>query len=194
MSGHRAVAGPSYMPRHPLTPVGNPVHAGSWTPGSEVRSLLYSSFTAAGAENETHIVWKQHQPSIFQRKSQTPFKGKTGHFSCRIWQERRSQVLDHPPSLLLQGQVCPRRTGYLKTGCSEPLTAGPAHPPYLIGDSAEAPWRGHRLQNCRPRFKSCLSSLFTIHLSLVLLSLRFLTCETGIILPDLQGCVRTSER
>lgn len=47
-------------------------------------------------------------------------------------EDGRSQALDHPLRLLLQGQVCPRLTGYLKTGCSEPLTAGPAHPPHLI--------------------------------------------------------------
>lgn len=47
-------------------------------------------------------------------------------------EDGRSQALDHPLRLLLQGQVCPRLTGYLKTGCSEPLTDGPAHPPHLI--------------------------------------------------------------
>lgn len=55
--------------------------------------------------------------------------------SFGLWlypEDRRSQALDHPLRLLLQGQVCLRLTGYLKKGCFEPLTACPAHPPHLI--------------------------------------------------------------
>lgn len=95
-------------------------------------------------------------------------------------EDRRSQALDHPLRLLLQGQVCLRLTGYLKKGCFEPLAAGPAHPPCLIRQCwGSMEKTGARI--CRGGFKYCLLSLFTVHLTAVLLSLNFLICEMGII-------------
>lgn len=74
-------------------------------------------------------------------------------------------------------------------GHAEPHTAGPARLPHIIGDHAEVQGEGTGCESADLGSNSS-SILFAVHPSLVSLTLTFLVCKMGKILPDLWGSVR----